>query len=338
MGQEFKPFSNEAGCPEFETQIMLYATDELEGAEKDAFEDHLDQCKKCMVALDAEKRMLELLTSQKRPEPTPALLSSCRNRLEDAIDEIDHRSLFTRWTEAIFPAHWLALHPAASAALLILIGFSAGAFLPWRAHQAGPSSTNQANLLSPLLNEQELNSANVSGINWTPTQGNQPPQIVVQLMTEKPMVVQGTVDNSNVKDVLMYVLHNNRRFGPDVRINAVELLKNRANDAQVQQALCQAARNDRNPAVRLMALDALGKVSPDPVVMQTMLSALVNDTNSGVRIAAMNSLGSFSSRGGLLSDPQAVKTLQELMKNDRNRYIRLRSAAALLQAAASQQQ
>jgi hypothetical protein len=340
MGQEFKKLSGEPGCPECELQIALYAAEELEGADKDAFEDHLDQCKRCMTALDAERRMLEMLSSQTRPDPTPALLASCRNQLEDAIDELDHRSLFTRWTEAIFPAHWLALHPAASAAMLILIGFSAGAFLPWRGPQRTPSNsaTQQAGMIPSGLNEQELRSADVSGINWTPAQGNQPPEIVVQLTTEKPMVVAGTVDDSDVKNVLMYVLHNSRRFGPDVRINAVELLKSKAGDPQVQQALCQAARNDRNPAVRLMALDALGQAAPNAVVLQTMLGALVNDSNQGVRIAAMNSLGSFSSRGGLLSDPDAVKTLRDLMKNDSNKYIRLQSAAALLEAAAAQQQ
>lgn len=340
MRDEFKPFSGEAGCPEYETQIMLYAAEELEGAERDAFEEHLDQCAKCMAALDSERQMVEAVSSQDRPEPTPALLASCRNRLEDAIDEIDHRSLFARWAESIFPAHWLALHPAASAALLIFIGFSAGAFLPWRGQQRTPANSQmqQAGVLSPMLNEQELRTADVSGINWTPAQDNQPPQIVVQLTTEKPITVQGTVDDNNVKQVLMYVLHYNQRFGPDVRINAVQLLKAQASDGQVEQALCKAARSDRNPAVRLMALDALRQSAPNSATVQTMINALVNDKNPGVRIAAMNSLGSLSSRGGLLSDPEAVKVLRELMKNDRNKYIRLQSAAALLQATAPPQQ
>lgn len=340
MEEERKSFSGEPGCPEYETQIIFYAAEELEGAERDAFEDHLDQCVKCMAALDAERRMLEALSSQERPEPTPALLASCRNRLEDAIDEIDHRSVFVRWAESIFPAHWLALHPAASAALLIFLGFSAGAFLPWRGARPSPAPTRvqQSGMLPAGLDEQELRTADVSGINWTPSDDNRLPQVEVQLTTEKPIVVQGTVDDSDVKKVLMYVLHNNRRFGPDVRINAVELLKGQASDAQVQQALCQAARSDRNPAVRLMAIDALGQSSPNPTAVQTMLDALVHDSNPGVRIAAINSLGSFSSRGGLLSDPNAVKVLRELMKNDPNKYIRSQSAAAVLQAATPQQQ
>ena len=87
-----------------------------------------------------------------------------------------------------------------------------------------------------------------------------------------------------------------------------------------------------------MAREALGQGSPDAATIQTILNALVKDTNPGVRIAAMNSLGNFSSRGGLLSDPNAVKVLRELMKNDPNKYIRLQSAEAVLQAANPQQQ
>ena len=334
MRREFESFSGEQGCPEYETQIMLYAAEELEGTERDAFEDHLDQCSRCMTALDSERQMLEMLATRERSEPTPALLASCRNRLEDAIDETDHRSLFARWAESIFPVHWLALYPAASAALLILVGFSAGAFLPWRGQSRTPSTTIQSGMIPTVLDDQALRTADVSGINWTPTDDNRPPRIVVQLTTEKPIVVQGTVDDTEVKQVLMYVLHNSRRFGPDVRINAVELLKGRVSDAQVQQALCQAADSDRNPGVRLMALDALGHASPNSDVLHAMLNALVKDSNSGVRMAAINSLGNYSSRGGLLSDPEAVQVLRGLMKNDRNKYIRLQSAAAVQQAAA----
>ena len=31
-------------CPEFESHVSFYAADELEGAERDSLEEHLDQC------------------------------------------------------------------------------------------------------------------------------------------------------------------------------------------------------------------------------------------------------------------------------------------------------
>src|SRR6185437_12700006 len=172
---------------------------------------------------------------------------------------------------------------------------------------------------SMTMDNQELQTAAVSGINWTPTADNRPPRVEVQMTTEKPVVVQGTVDDKEVKQVLLYVLHNNRRFGPDVRISAVELLRTRANDPDVQQALCRAVRIDRNGAVGLKALDAL-----------------VRDENIGVRVEAINSLRAFSARGALLSDPQAFAVLRDRMRTDPNNYIRLQSAAAIQQTLAGQ--
>ena len=43
------------------------------------------------------------------------------------------------------------------------------------------------------MDDQELQTAAVSGINWTPTADNRPPRVEVQMTTEKRVVVQGTV-------------------------------------------------------------------------------------------------------------------------------------------------
>lgn len=331
--QEFDKSSG--ACAEFEEQIVLYAAEELEGGEKDALEEHLDQCARCVTALDAERKLLET-AAEGRMEPTPALLSSCRNRFEDSLDEMDHRSIWARWKESIFPTHWLALYPAASVAALLLVGFSVGMAVPWRA-QLQPKAPAPKATVGSMLDNQELQSANVSGINWTPSNNNQPPQVQVQMNTERPIVVQGTVNDDDVKRVLLYVLHNNQRFCPDVRINAVELLKARASDPDVERALSQAVLTDRNPAVRLKALDALTVGKPDDASIQTMLGALTKDTNIGVRVEAINALVAASQHGGLLADPKAVGVLQERMRTDPNTYIRLQSAAAVRQGQAGQQ-
>jgi hypothetical protein len=334
-----REFEKSSGaCPEFESHIMFYAMDELEGAERDALEEHLDHCARCMTALDAERKFLEMATSHQRLEPTPALLASCRNRFEDTLDEMDHRSIWVRWAESFFPAHWLALYPVASVAALLLIGFSVGMAVPWH-KQPVPNSpiSRQAGMLGTTLDSQELQSANVAGINWVPSTNNQPPKIEIQLNTERPIVLQGTVNDADLKRVLLYVLHNNQRFCPDVRINAVELLKSRADDPEVERALSHAVLTDRNAAVRLKALDALTAAKPDDASMQTMLDALTKDTNIGVRVEAVDALLAASQHGGLEADPQAMSVLREHARTDANTYIRLQSAAAIQQMQPNQQ-
>lgn len=326
-------------CPEYESQILFYAADELASAERDALEEHLDQCAQCVAALDAERKLLEMAAAHERLEPTPGLLASCRNRLEDSLDEMDHRSVWVRWKESLFPAHWVAMHPAASAAMLLLVGFSVGMLGPWHTRQQGANPARPAVSESGMMsgfNPQELQAANVSGINWTPSQGNQPVQIQVQIKTERPMVVQGTVDDNNVKNVLLYVLRNGGQVCPDVRMNAVELLKERSNDADVQKALSREVLTDPNAAVRLKALEALTSAKADDTSVQAMLDALTKDKNIGVRVEAINSLRTLSERGELAADPQAMNVLRQTMRTDPNVYIRLQSAAAVQQVQGNQ--
>lgn len=333
--QEFDKSSG--GCPEFESDIVLYAADELEGREKDALEEHLDECKGCFAALDAERKLLDV-TAQGRMEPTPGLLASCRNRFEDSLDETDHRSVWKRWSEALFPTHWLAMYPAASVVALLVIGISVGMVVPWHSQgQNTASPIRPAGMLGSGLDTQALQSANVSGINWTPSSdSSQPPQIVIQLSTQRPLTVQGTVDDSDVKKFLLYVLHNSHRFCPDVRINAVELLRARASDPDVERAFSQAVLTDHNPAVRLKALEALTSGKPDDTSIHAMLTALTKDANIGVRVEAINALRAISEQGGLSADPNAMSVLRERMQTDPNTYIRLQSAAAIQQAPTNQ--
>jgi HEAT repeat protein len=137
------------------------------------------------------------------------------------------------------------------------------------------------------------------------------------------------VNNDDVKRVLLYVLHNNQRFDPDVRLDAVDLLRARNNDADVRGALCHAVHTDGNAAVRLKALEALNGAEPQDLVRQTLLDALVDDRNPGVRIEAINALRGLAAAGKVESDDHMLAVLRERMRKDPSTYIRLQSAAAI---------
>jgi hypothetical protein len=143
------------------------------------------------------------------------------------------------------------------------------------------------------------------------------------------LVVEGTVSNGNIEQVLLNILRNNQRYDPDVRLDAVELLKPRNKEADVRQALCQTVRTDRNAAVRLKALEALSGSDAQDDVQGTLLAALVSDSNPGVRIEAINSLRSMAENGQMESDPGTMAILRERMHKDPSTYIRLQSAAAI---------
>ena len=333
-------------CGEWQPLLTLFAAgDELDEAQHAELAGHLRLCAGCSEALDHEREMLALLASNRR-EPDAALLASCRASLEDALDREEERGWLSRTVGTLLPSNWLSPRPAWSAALLLMIGFSMGVLGPRllrnRAQPAVPASTAPTGTLDAVANGSiasdpagspvgrlDLRTADVAGINVFPSDGDDPPQVELRMRAQQPITVQGTVENDDVKRVLLYVLRNNERFDSDVRLNAVDLLRARKNDPEVRSVLCQVVHTDRNAAVRLKALEALSGAGPQKAISETLLDALVDDHNPGVRVEAINSLRQMAERGEVTPDDHMLAVLRDRMSNDSSTYIRLQSAAAI---------
>jgi hypothetical protein len=340
-------------CGEWQPLLMLFAAgDELDPVEQSELSGHLAQCSDCSAALDRERDLLALL-GEHRVEPDAALLASCRASLEDALDREEEGGWLRRKVGALLPSGWLSPEPAWSAALLVMIGVSAGMLGPrLLRHPVDPALSASAARQSPsnnsiasdpavasspsALRRLDLHTADVAGINVFPADGNDPPQVELQMMAQEPVTVQGTVNDDDVKRVLLYVLRNNNRFDPDVRLNAVDLLRERKDDSEVRSALCHAVRTDENAAVRLKALEALNGAEPQEIIRNTMLDALVDDQNPGVRVEAINSLREMAEKGEVVSDDHVLAVLRDRMQHDSNTYIRLQSAAAIRDLASAE--
>jgi hypothetical protein len=330
-------------CVPFEPLLALTAAgEELDAGEQAEVAEHLAHCTNCSEALEQEKELLLLLAAN-RNEPDASMLASCRAGLEDALDRQEERGWLRRLSGAFAPLGWLSARPAWSAALLVMIGFSVGILGPrMLTHSAAsPVATtsnppgissqpaNSNDTARSSLGNLDLHTAEVAGINVFPANANEPPQVELQLRAQQPVTLQGTVDDDNVKRVLLDVLRNNERFDPDVRLSAVELLRTRTNDPEVRSVLCHAVHTDHNAAVRLKALEALNGAEPQDIIRQTMLDALVDDQNPGVRIEAINSLREMAAKGQVESDAHLLAVLRGLMEKDPSTYIRLQSAAAI---------
>jgi hypothetical protein len=334
-----------AACEEFEPQLILFAAGELDASEMAEVSDHLLQCSGCNQAMAQQNEMLALLSANHR-EPDASSLASCRAALDDALDQQEERGWLRRTIGAFLPASWISPRPAWSAALLLAIGFSVGVLGPRLLRgpvaPSGADSLTASNISTPqvsdtapevapssALSSLDLHTANVAGINVFPASDNEPPRVQLQLKAQQPFMVSGTVNDADVKQVLMFVLHNNQRFDPDVRLDAVDLLRARNNDPDVRSALCQAVHTDHNAAVRLKALEALNGAEPQDLVRQTLLDALVDDQNPGVRVEAINALRDMAAKGQVDADDHMLAVLHERMKKDPSTYIRLQSAAVI---------
>ena len=337
MQQEMDRDNSCEPCAEFEAMLALLVADELNPAEQAELAEHLAHCTRCAETLERERELLAFM-AERRTEPDAALLASCRAGLEDALDREEERRSLRGLIARIVPGGWIAPRPAWSAALLLLLGFSVGILGPRLFRQ--PVVTGNSNVAargsapdfapaetsrSPI----DFHTAQVAGINVIPANDNQPPQVELQVRSQQPFKVQGTVNNEDVKSLLINVLRNNDRFDPDVRLDAVDLLRARNNDSDVRSALCHAVHTDSNAAVRLKALEALNGAEPQDLIRQTLLDALVDDKNPGVRVEAINALRGMAAKGQVVPDDHMLAVLRERMRKDPNTYIRIQSAAAV---------
>jgi hypothetical protein len=356
------PFEKNLNCKDIAPLLVFYVLEEASDSERAGIETHLANCAVCSAQLAEEKKLLTALSATPQSadelDSSGILLSQCRSELEEALDDLSAPPLQEHWRPFGWLRRWMALRPAWSGALLVLMGVLAGTqLLPWLQNGSSNKATGQAmnvRARQPLTPDQ-LSNMVIGGVSFSPSQGSDSPNVQVQLSAEQPQVLTGTVQDSDMRQLLTYVVENGERFDAGTRLDCLDALKAVARDEQVRNALMGAARKDQNPAVRMKALESLRDAAANDDVRQVLLDALEQDSNPGVRVEAVNLLvgsldreapeGQMDPNAPALaptpeqgsasdSDPsigRVVRVLQQLEHRDPSRYVRLRSAAALRQ-------
>jgi HEAT repeats/Putative zinc-finger len=363
-------------CADWEDLIVLAAAgEELDSAEQARLNTHLSGCASCSAALERENNLLRVL-AEHATEPSGALLASCRATLEDALDREEERGWLSRMFGPILPASWLAPRPAWSAAVLLAFGFAVGILAPRAVVQiaarhgyagrsagvaampspAAPStgnaqtadnegstsdtafeSSNSAKAPAFSPGPLDLHYADVAGINVSPSGGGSaPPEVVLHFNAQQPSTVRGTVNDDDVKSVLLDVIRHSNRLDPDICMNALDVLHSCNNDPEVRAALCRVVREDTNPSVRLKALQALDGSDPEDIVRNTLVDALAGDQNSDVRIQAVDELRDWAASGQVGPDKRMLSVLRSRVQSDPDDYVRAQSAATIREIAAKQ--
>lgn len=358
-------------CEDIAPLLVFYACFEVDERERTEIDAHLATCETCARQLNEESTFQTAFCEASQPadqlDPSGALLAQCRSELAEKLDDLQAPPVRDQWMPFGWLRHWMALRPALSAGALVLLGLAVGIQMSplfSRGH-SGDGTDEAVNVTaSPRLTDEDLAKMAVAGINFAPSSDAGPGTLQVQVRTEQPIQMVGNVDDADMRRVLTYVVANGERFDPGVRLDCLDALRARAADAQVRRALVTAARKDQNPAVRMKALEALRDSTSDESVRETLLQALQHDPNPGVRVEAVNLLvrsldGDDFAHGNIgfsapLSAPtpeltltpgvpplpaelgedsvgRVVRALEDLRHSDPNRYVRLRSAAALRQ-------
>lgn len=312
-------------CQEIDQSLALYGYGELGAAEREAVEEHLAACDPCRQAM-VELRGLQGLLAQHAPaSPPPDLLVRSRLRLEEALDreQTSWRALVRSWFEVA------TAHPARvmSALTLVAFGFSVGWLLRPRVvtQPAAPSAPSPSTGTAAMTGGR-LGGARISSISQVvpdPETG----QLHITLNAEKGMTLEGSLDDPQVRQVLVYTLKS--YDNPGIRLDTLNAIgSDGGGDPVVRDALLYALEHDSNAGVRLQALHTAARSKWAPETAQALLEAAEKDSNAGVRGAAVDALIQHVSAD---HDQDLVPALEKLASQDSDRYVRLKSQTALQQ-------
>ena len=296
-------------------KILLLLYGEVDTAEEPELERHIDSCRECASEHAEERRLQAILAQRPALDPSAKLLNRCRLDLSQALQPSPTAASsagatvldrILAWPQRLWAQ--TRVSPAFASALLV-VGFLVGSFSVGRlstldAGRPAGSSGAEAPAVAHHLRTIET----------------EPGSDVVRLGydTSGRASVQGTIDEPGIRTLLVSTLGES--VNADLRLQAIDLLRDHADDPEVRGALLRAIRADANPAARLKALDALrDRAASDAHVRSAVTRALLKDENPGVRVRAFDALA--RSR-----NPEMMPLFERLAREDSNEYVRMRSA------------
>ena len=285
----------------------LYLYGELASHQEEELEQHLHCCDTCQKALQG-RRALHRGFDTLRLDPPPELLVECRRNL------LRHRSMDRRPSPWIgFATMWQSFGMTArplGALALVALGFFASRLIPRE-----PGLANQALVMSdPVATTIRSVQPDAAG------------HVQIAVDETRRRLITGSLTDGAIERLMLTAARDESNDG--LRVESMEILKNRATSADVRDALLIALRNDPNPGVRFKALEGLKGMAGQPEVRKTLSYVLQNDQNPGVRIQAIDLLTQHQDSG-------LVGMLQQVVSKESNHYVRQRCEKVLQELNAS---
>jgi hypothetical protein len=301
-------------CDWVQENIALYLYNELADDARHELEGHVERCSACADELQAMRVFHGELSGLPQLEVTPNLLTAARIQLSESLATVQQRKGW-RWVlDPMVLLRQVRFSPAL-AAVIFMVGFGGGLGAMYRMSASLHSSAMSAG-------QQEASIAGIRNIVQEPGSN----RVRIDYERALPETVQGSVNDPQIQALLVMASRSTANSG--LRMDSVDLLRQKPDDPAVRESLVYSLRSDSNPGVRLKAEEALTPmVKQDIRVRNAMLESLLNDNNPGVRAGALKALNNVR------SDTSVRQALNQLAKEDPNEFIRQESSRILAQAA-----
>jgi hypothetical protein len=298
-------------CDAASKLIPFYYYGELNPGDEDRVEEHVHQCSGCLRELERQRKLAAAL-DRRTVEVPGFLLEDCRADLMMAIQggapsrEEKSKGAWALFLEAMGStfSSFNRLRPVAGAVALLAVGFFA-------ARWTGGAGT-------PMLTGAGVDREDV----FATVRSVQPDaqgHVQIAFDETRRRVVTGGVNDREIQRLLLAAAHEEN---PAVRMEAVGLIRERANSSEVRDALLNAVAHDGNVTVRLKALEGLKGWAGDSEVRGTLAGVLLADANAAVRMQVVDLLVSHR-------DDRVVGMMQGLVQRENNKSVRLKLEKAL---------
>jgi len=298
-------------CQQVQRNLSLYLYGELDFAQEEELERHLEQCAWCERALTREKAWHTSVNAEKLDMPLD-LLAECREDLRNAVNLRNStgkwKGFLGRWPE------WLGFSPSswsfriALGSFLVFVGFSLGQFIHAPGTLTPFGGVSEMGLLNPYTSRIKNIQAGRDG----------QVRIIFDQVRQRQLV--GQADSAEVRKLLLAAAKD--AADPGLQVDSVNILKDQGGD-DVRDVLLDVVRHDANAGVRLKALEALRRYSDDSATRQGVAFVLEHDDNPGVRSQAIDLLVPSSGRVGF--SPELANTLEEVIRSEQNDdYVQMR--------------
>jgi hypothetical protein len=294
----------------------LYLYGELDFAQEEGLERHLEDCAFCQRALAREKEWHAAMSAEREDAPFE-LLSECRRDLRLALHKDGAAGARRRWWERLFPTGFSATRWSAQiavASFLVFAGFTAARLMDsGRLPSFSDGSMAQMGMFDP-------SKARVRDIQ---PDGQNGVRIVVDRVQQQE--ITGNLDDEKVRRLLLVAMQD--PTDPGIRVDSVEALQHETG-SDIRDALLNTVKHDANAAVRIKALQGLGQFASDPQTREAIEYVLKHDNNADVRSEAIDML--VPADHVVLLTPDVLTTLQGILSAEHeNDYVRSRSAQVL---------
>ena len=142
-------------------------------------------------------------------------------------------------------------------------------------------------------------------------------QVQIAVDQTRRRLISGNVQDPSIQEMLVSGVTDGSN--PTVRLKSIQILheapSNNADSEQVRNALLGALDHDPSADVRLKALDGLKQFATDATVRKALANTLRKDDDAPVRMKAIDLLAAHH-------DDSIVGVLQGLVQREDNPYVR----------------